>query len=281
MKRNFRMAIAIMAIVCSTSVNAQTKNSGKKTTVTTGHQITYLTVESDSIGDPVKRISMQRDGRTYKIRLMNDKISSLTVDGATIASQDFSKYQPMVDELLEQIKRDQEQAERDRQQADLDRVQADKDRQQAERDREQADKDRLQAEEDRRQADKDRLQAEQDHRQADLDRQQADRDRVQANKDRQQEELDRAQAELDRKQAEEDRKLVEGLIKDLVADKLIDNRESVFSLELSAGGMSINDKPQSDAIFQKYKAKYLKKAGMQVNFHSDGSTRRIQVGTKD
>jgi len=299
MKKSFSAALlaALIIVLTTTATYAQkttTKSSDTKRTRVNQHQTRYLNVESDSIGDPVKRIKTDRDGHIYKIKLYNDKITELSIDGSEVASQDFSKYQSMVDEILAEVKRDQEQAERDRQQADVDRRQADKDRLQADADRRQADKDRAsadmdrqqaerdreQAGKDRQQADKDKQQAEKDRANAEMDRQQAERDRAQAGKDRQQAERDRAQAEIDRKQAEEDRKLVAALVADLVTDNIIANEDSLHSMELSDSGMTINKKPQPESVFQKYKAKYLKKPGMKFGFYNEGHNRTIQVNNK-
>jgi len=292
MKKSFPAAllaasIIVLSITGTYAQQNKTKSSDAKKTSVTRHQIGYLNVESDSIGDPVKSIRTEWEGHFYKIKLYNDKITSLSVDGTEVAAQDFSKYQPLVDEILAQVKRDQEQAEKDRQQADKDRLQADKDRQQAEKDRQQADKDRLLADKDRQQAEKNRAQAdidrqraEQDRQQAQKDRAQADMDRQQADKDRQQAEKDRQQAEIDRKQAEEDRKLFAALRADLVTDKIIADEDALHSMELSDSGMTVNEKTQPDEVFRRYKAKYLKKPGMRFNYYNEGHIHKIQVNRK-
>ncbi len=207
-------ALLIMAIT-GTTAQAQTKTNSRSTTYRTQSSIsgsTFLNVESDSAGDPNKRITLFKNGEVYKIKVVNEKITELLIDEKKIAEEDYHKYQSLVKDILLQLKKDEEQAVKDRAQAELDRKQAERDREQAGRDREQAVKDRAQAELDREQAGRDKLQAEKDRQQsvkdraqAELDRQQADRDKLQAEKDRQQSIKDRAQAELDRKQADKDR----------------------------------------------------------------------------
>jgi len=253
------------------TVNAQEKAGTPKETKKPKQGYGYLNVESDSIGDPVQRITTYRDGSVYKIKVVNEKITALSIDGKEIPERDFPQYEAMVKKILEQVKRDQEQAEKDRAQAELDRQQASRDRVRAELDRQQAEKDRQQAEKNRAQAALDRQQAEKDRIQADKDRQQAELDRKQAEKDR-------AQAEIDRKQAAEDRKLVAALIDDLVKEKIIASKEALVSLELSESGLIVNDQKQPDALFQQFKAKYLKKPGMHFNFYHKGNIRQFNIG---
>jgi colicin import membrane protein len=275
MKRKM-LAIKVSAIVLTLftlTANAQDKTGASKPAKkpqSSTQEHSYLNVESDSSGDPEKRITTYRNGSTYKIRVVNEKIIELSIDGKKIPEQDFPKYQSMVNKILTQVKLDEEQAKKDRAQAELDRQQADKDRARADIDRQQADRDREQAEKDRQQADLDRQQAMKDKQQAEKDRQQAGKDRLQA-------ESDRAQAEIDRKQADEDRKLVQSLTSDLVSEKVVSSENDLYSVELSSDGLIVNDKKQSADLFQKLKAKYLKKPGTKISFSNSGTTRRLSV----
>jgi colicin import membrane protein len=218
-----------------------------------------------------------KDGPVYVLQMRGNKIVCFSVDGQNIPVDGLGKYQGVIDsikvrikEAEEQAKRDRQQAVRDRAQAELDRKQADKDRVQADRDREQAEQDRQQSMKEREQAERDRdqnqQQAQQDREQAERDRMQADRDRAQAELDRKQAERDREQAgrdreqaERDRIQAEEDRKLMDSLMRDLVADGIVPNRESVHSIKVNAEEICVNGKRLPEAIEKKYIAKYVKK----------------------
>lgn len=217
-------------------------------------------------------INMKEDGHTYKIRLKGNTVREMEVDGKMIPESDFNKYDAFIKKVLKQMEEDRRQAEKDRQQAEKDRAQAALDRKQADKDRLQADADRIQSERDRAQAEKDRLsaqgdmkQAEKDRAQAELDRKQAEKDRAQAEKDRlsaeddmKQAEKDRAQAEIDRKLAEEDRKLFDQMITQLISDKLLESRGALTSIILDSKEFSINGVKQSEAVQQKYAARYLK-----------------------
>ena len=227
-------------------------------------------------------INMKEDGHTYKIRFKGNAVSEMEVDGKIIPASDFNKYDALITKIQKQMEEDRRQAEIDRKQAEKDREQADKDRLQADEDRKQADKDRAQADKDlaqalldRKQADKDRLQAEADRKQAEKDRlsaegdrKQAEKDRAQAELDRKQAEKDRAQADIDRKQAEADRKMYDQMITELISDKLLESRGALNSIVLDNNEFSINGIKQTDAIQQKYAARYLKgkNSRMRMNY---------------
>lgn len=274
--------IFLIIAISVTTAQAQTKTTTRSGTTRyqTSSGNTWMNVEADSANDPNKRITMYKNGEVYKIKVVNEKITEMQIDDKKIPEEDFPKYGSMVKEILVQLKKDEEQAEKDRAQAKLDReqagrdreqagrdrLQADKDREQAIHDREQADRDRQQAVKDRAQADKDKAQSELDRQQADRDRQQAVKDRQQAVRDREQAVKDRAQAEVDRKQAEEDRKLLAALIDDLISEKLITSRDDLYIVQLTDESLIVNDKKQPADLHQKFKAKYLKKAGTRFTF---------------
>jgi hypothetical protein len=239
-------------------------------------------------GDDSTRIAtiIYKDGPVYVLQMRGNKIVNFSVDGQSIPLDGLGKYQAVIDSIKVRIKEAEEQAKRDRAQAELDRRQAERDRAQAELDRKQADKDREQAERDRQQsvtereqADREReqqqVQAQQERRQAERDREQADRDRVQAEQDRKQAERDRVQAGRDREQAErdriraeEDRKMLDSLMRDLVADGIVPDRESVHTLKVNSDEVIVNGKRLPEAMEKKYIARYVKK-GFSVSMERD------------
>ena len=267
-------------LICSVSTYAQ-----KKTNPTI-----YGTHTNTNTNTHEETISTDKDGKTYEMTFADGKMTSFSLDGKTIPAEQWGDYQKQIDEIKEQVKKDREQAEKDRAQAQkdrehakLDRIQADKDRQQALQDKKQAQldrqqslKDKAQADRDREQADKDRKQAEKDRQQAVLDRAQADKDREQADKDREQAVRDRAQAEKDRAAAEEDRKLINNLVSDLVADKLITTKSDIHELVITDQGMTLNEQQQPDAVYQKYISKYgdLVKTG--ISYKAEGGNISIR-----
>ena len=274
-------------LMCTVSTYAQ-----KKTQPTV-----YGTHTDTNTKNRVETISTDKDGKSYEMTFVDGNMTSFSLDGTKIPAEQWGEYQKQIDEIKEQVKKDREQAEKDRvqaqkdrEQAKLDRIQADKDRQQAVRDRKQAeldrqqslkdrarvDKDKAQADQDRLQADKDRQQAALDRIQADKDREQAEKDRQQADKDRAQAVLDRAQAEKDRAAAEQDRKLINDLVSDLVADKLISAKSEIHELVINEQGMTLNDQQQPAAVYQKYFSKYRDLIKTGIAYKAEGSNISIQ-----
>jgi hypothetical protein len=80
---------------------------------------------------------------------------------------------------------------------------------------------------------------------------------------------DRAQADRDREQAEEDRRIVDSLIKDLIADGIVQDRDSVHSLKVDADEVSVNGKRLPEALEKKYITKYVVKHGFSMSYHND------------
>lgn len=202
-----------------------------------------------NVSDDSPRITtiVCKDGPLYVVQMKGNKILNFSVDGRNIPTDSLGHYQAVIDDIKVRVKEAEEQAKRDRAQAELDRQQAGRDRAQADRDREQADMNRQQAE---------------------RDREQASRDRDQAERDRQQAERDRAQAERDRQRAEEDRRIVDSLVKDLIADGIVQDRDSVRSLKVDTDEVIVNGKRLPEALEKKYIAKYVKQ-GFSMSFHRD------------
>lgn len=237
-----------------------------------------------NVSDDSPRITtiVCKDGPLYVVQMKGNKILNFSVDGRNIPTDSLGHYQAVIDDIKVRVKEQEEQAKRDRAQAELDRQQAGRDREQADRDREQAERNRQQALLDRDQAERNREQsvqnkeqAEREREQADMNRQQAERDREeasrdreQAERDRQQAERDRAQAERDRQRAEEDRRIVDSLVKDLIADGIVQDRDSVRSLKVDTDEVIVNGKRLPEALEKKYIAKYVKQ-GFSMSFYRD------------
>ena len=263
----------LMLILQSTSVLGQKRNDTRRL-----EGITMLNVSSDNWdGANETRMSFEHDGKKYRVRVNGSKIAEMYVDGQKVNETEFAKYDSLVQKILEQIAEDRKQAELDRKQAEKDRERAAKDREQAELDRKEADQHRRQAELDRVQADKDRLNADNDRRQAERDRERAMKDRERAELDRKQADKDRAQAEVDRKKAEEDRKMWEQMIDEVVADKIIGNRDELKSLLLSDDELTVNGVKQPDSTHKKFRSKYLKGERTKISYRNSDGFRGMSI----
>ena len=269
----FGSVLVIALTLQAGTMNAQQKNEKQRSDRGTSLNVTT----GMSAGSGETLINYTEDGHHYNIKLSGSKIIEMFVDDKKVAEEDYSKYDSLVKKLLAQIEKDRKQAEEDRKQAEKDRQRADKDREQANKDRKQAEKDREHADHDRKQADEDRRQAEKNRQQADKDRERAEQDREQAGKDREQAEKDRKQAEVDRKQAEEDRKLLDGMIDEIVKEKLIENKEALKSLVLDNNELIVNGIKQSDSLHSKFKTKYLKSNRNRINYKNSGEFRGMSV----
>ena len=302
--------LTVMGLLCAYSFTAiAQKTSDTKSNAMNG--VTRLNVMSDSDQGNDKTMILEKGGEKYRIRVIDNKITELEINGKKQPETEFAKYDSMVTAILEQIAKDQAQAEKDRRQADKDRERADRDRARADLERAEAEKEREKAELDRDRADEERKQADLQRKQADLQRHQADLERKQAEaerernhedreraeharedaavarkqaelqraeaeRDRERAQLDRKRAEVDRARAEEDRKLLESLIDDLVSEKLIKSKNGAFEIQLTTDALTIDGKKQPDALHQKYKSKFLKNM-KNIRFSSDGHSRRLEV----
>lgn len=304
MQSSFAKAGMLSLLLCSAGISALAQQPGSATksvkrSSTTTYNSTSFNTElhfvEDSTKNPVQSYITYRDRSLYVMTLTGEKLVELYVDGHQVPADSFHVYQPLVERLQAQIKRDKEQAAKDREQAERDREQAGRDREQAERDREQAEKDKLQAERDREQADRDRQQADlarekagdereqvkrdreqadRDRQQADKDKKQAERDREQAGRDREQAERDRAQAEKDREQAEKDRAFIEQLIKDIIKDGLAPNADDL-TVELGNEEFYVNGKKQPAEVFARYKARYIPNSKAHISVHKNSHSLMI------
>ena len=213
--------------------------------------------------------------------MRENKILELMVDDQKIPEADFHKYDSILKKIREQIKRDKEMAEIDRQQALKDSEEAEIDRKQAEEDRKQSMEERKQAEEEREQAEEDRKQIIIDRNRAEEDKVQAEEDRKQSIADREQAEQDRQQAKLDKKQAEADKALVKSLLADLIEENIIKDEKELTLLVLKEGTLMVNNKKQSDSLYQKFRAKYLKNPRTEIRYSNSPNHRGLSVQSID
>jgi colicin import membrane protein len=267
MKTNYlKISMLLLAgIALTTTVKAQ--NTVK---ADSGYHLhnSYDEIYSKS-GSGVEHIQTNWHDKIYTMKLVNNKLTELAIDGEKIPSANWNAYSKVIGEIREQMKKDRKQASLDRAQANLDQVQAGKDRKEAERDRAQANLDRIQAEKEQQEAKIDQQQALKDQAEAKIDQEQAIKDQAQAKLDQEQAVKDQEQAKLDQKQAEEDQRLMKELLSDLVKDGIASDEKSVVSVVINSNEMMVNDKKMPDEVFARYKAKYSRFAGGNFTYGND------------
>jgi len=259
---------------------AQTKEPSK-TAYNTGNVSNYDISRTEK-GNRVERIETTLDDKTYKIVLVNDKITELYVDDNKVAAADWAKYGEVIAAIREQIKqnrlqaarnqvqamKNQEQARRNQEQARLNQVQEEKNQEQAARNQQQAVRNQEQAKLNQLQEEKNQEQAARSQEQAELNQEQAQRNQAQAARNQEQARVNQLQAKKNQEQAEENQRLMKQLIGDLVSDKIIADGNSLQDLTLSDTEMTVNGTKQPEDVFKKYKEKYYRLSKGSFTFHN-------------
>lgn len=262
MKIKIMLASAILAtLVASVEVKAQNNNERRS-------GITSLNVNSneDEFGKGESEIQFTQDGHKYQLKMNGRVMEELTVDGVKIPKENFSKYEPVINNMLKHLEEDMKEAKKHRAEAEEHRKHAEADRQLAEKHRKEAEKHREEVEVHRKEAEEHRAVANKHREEAEVHRKEAARHREEAAKHRE-------EAEVHRKQAEEHRKLMEEMIDEIIKEKIVASRDDLRSVELSADEFSVNGKKQSNDLHQKFKKKFLKGNGKLEFEYSNRGTR--------
>lgn len=278
MKNKLLLASFAMASMAFTALPA----AAQKTSTSTEIRSVYT-------DDDETTLNFSRDDHKYKIRMTGNKITEMLRDGIKVAPEDYSKYESMINEVLAEVKKQQEEAEKMRKEAEVQRKQAEKQRFEAEKQREEAEVQRKQAavfraeaEKQREQASKQRFEAEKQRTEADKmrleaeqQRKKADEFRAEAEVQRKEAEKQRAEAEIQRKEAEKNRALMEKMLDEIVTEKIADSRDELKTIVLDDKEFVVNGVKQSDKLHSQFKAKYLK--GKQIRYERNDSFRRISM----
>lgn len=230
----------------------------------------------------VSNIETTKNNKRYEIESVDEKITSLKVDGQKIAEDQISSYHSDIDEIMQEVKVARENAEVERGQAEKARAEANVMRKQADEYRKDADKMRAEAGKMREQANQARLVAEDARKQADVIRGQAEKQRevaeghrLKAEEQRKIAGEQRERAEVSRKEAEKSRVIFEKmqteLTNDLIKEGVLKDK-TVYSYKLNNDELIVNGVKQPDALHQKMKAKYVKGPGWETVYNVNGRT---------
>lgn len=233
-------------LLASLTATAQTKPG--KTAYNDDSSISYDHINITN-GKRLEHIRMEWKNKTYKMELVDNKMTELYIGDEKIPPADWGKYSEVIAAIKEQIKKNQEQAKRNQQQVVRNEIQAKKNGEQVQRNE--------------MQAKKNEEQAKKNEEQHVVNEEQAKRNEEQAFKNQEQEKVNEEQAARNEEQAkrnEEQAKLNELFIKELtdnlVNDKIIPNANSLHEVTYNSNEMTVNGVKQPDAVFKRYKEKY-------------------------
>ncbi len=277
---------------------AQTKPSDHTAYDYTENHSNYDRIHTEG-GKQVEEIAFYRDDKRYKAGLVNDKLTSLNIDGKEIPAAEWFKYADAIAVIREQIAKNKIQAEKNRQQAIRNEEQAKRNEEQAARNEEQAKRNEIQQEKNKEQAARNAEQAKLNQAQEEKNRdqvarneEQAKRNKIQDEKNAEQAVRNEAQARLNREQekrnaeqaarnedqakrneiqAAENEKLMKELTTDLVNDKIIPNDQGLHELRLNRQEMTVNGVKQPENIYKKYIEKYGKRFNGDFSFSNEGT----------
>jgi len=166
------------------------------------------TISNDEPGKSKETVNTVIDNTSYRLIIINDKLTELYVDGKLVPPDQYSRYEETIKKIKEQLrldriqaKKDQEQAMKDQAQAKIQQEKAVKDQQQAKIDQEAAMKDQAAAKIQQEKAEKDQQQAKIDQEAATKDQAAAKIQQEKAAEDQQQAKIDQENAVKEQAQA--------------------------------------------------------------------------------
>ncbi|MFB9842966.1 hypothetical protein [Mucilaginibacter ginsenosidivorans] len=283
MKTNYRNSLWLTGMLLAAfSASAQTSVSDKKAD-NEGIRHNYDIVHNEN-GNRTERIQTELNNRIYKIEFVNEKMTSLFVDGEKIAPADWHNYNEAIATIrremkeqarrnAEQAKRNAEQAVRNQQQAKLNAEQEVRNQEQVKRNAEQARLNASQNAVNAEQAVRNQAQALANEDQAKRNEEQVARNKEQAKRNAEQAQQNELQAKKNAEQARANEQMMKDITEDLVTDKIIPDSSGLREMKLNKFGMSVNGVKQPEAIFRKYKEKYSKFFDGNFSYSRDGVIR--------
>jgi len=286
MKTNYIWLMGIL--LASMTATAQTK--AEKTAYNDDSHNSYDHINITN-GKRLEHIQMEWNNKTYKMELVDNKMTELYVDGGKIPAADWGKYSEVIAAIKEQIRKNQEQAKRNQEQAVRNEIQAKKNQEQVQVNEVQAKKNQEQAVRNQEQAEKnqeqvklnqelhvhneEQVKANQEQvvinkEQARRNQEQAAKNQEQAKANQEQAARNQEQAKRNQEQAAENERFIKGLTEDLVNDKIIPNANSLHQATFNSHEMTVNGLKQPDAVFKRYKDKYPRISEGEFTYSRDG-----------
>ncbi len=113
------------------------------------------------------------------------------------------------------------------------------------------------------------------------DRDQAEFDRKQFEMDSKQVAVGEEPVEENEKQAGNDRMLMDNILSDILKEHIATSRKAVNNITLDENKFIVNGKQQPEAMFKKFKAKFIKEAGFSFYYVGDGDNQTFRYSNKD
>lgn len=277
------------ALLLAGTVHVFAQDSNKKRNTSTKYS------NKNNGGNTKENIQTSIEGVSYQMEITNEKITAFYAEGKQIPAEQYSQYSTVIAKIKEQLrvdrlqaKKDEEMSLKDQKAARYDQEKAAKGQLRAKYDQDRAQQDQLKAKldaekamKDQERAEKDQLEAKleaekdmKDQLQAKLDQEQAEKDQEAAKQEQEDAMKDQAAAKIDEEQAKEDQRQAKQFIADLVKDGVVSDEKNLQSIKLTSSELFVNDKKQSNNLFEKYRTKYPRFASGNFFYGSSGNGRK-------
>ncbi|HTL09969.1 MAG TPA: hypothetical protein VL307_16960 [Chitinophagaceae bacterium] len=239
-------------------------------------------------GQSKQNISTYRGNVLYQLEMVNDSISSLSVDGRRVPGEEYVTYSSIITSIREELRRnilqakkDQEAAMLNQHKAKLAQEKAMQHQQQAKLAQEEAGRQQLLAKQDEERANRELVIAKMEIAAAAANQQLAVRQQEQAARSQQAAQLAKANALADQKRAAEDQQLLKNLMEDLVKDAIAPDEKSIREVVLTETEMTVNGKQQGASTLRKYKEKYARLAAGNLHLTNENRQQLMQLHSKE
>jgi bla regulator protein blaR1 len=294
------LLITGLCVFAFTSNSAQQKEAPTQITAPAASATEKnIPVTTDTVPAPALRRQNDFNGKTttiikgkkYTMVTENNKVSELYVNGKKVPAEEMDGYKNITDKITEQQRQDMESAEEDMAQAAVEQAQAkiemeqaDVELAQAKIEMEQAQKEMQTNQEDAKTAMEDskaamaeakiemeqaQEQMKQDMAQAKVAMQQAKREMARSKKEMEQSARVMEQSKRDMEQSEI---LQQKIIGDFIKEGIIKDKADLSSYQLNNEALIVNGVKQPDAVYKKFKSKYVKSSKWVITYNNSEET---------